>query len=400
MISDLKTEYKDGRPYPWSLDLSTLVIFPESANQTIYTANVRHGDSGNYTCVLRDDQRNHDIIYSHKTILNVFDKAPDDPKITFISPDMIPHTGDSLRLFCEAFGGTVDLPDAYNEAVWHKELADGTLIKLPKRLYQEKTLREDGQTFGTYLKFESFQLEDAGTYVCVISKPGVSVQKRVSIRDAAVFYIDPNPFPWKQITIACLIVSTLIMSIIVLNRKYGPKVKALVKDNCYAIEDYDGKTNDVLIAYSAEDTELANGIMLPKLETRSYTCTSRKITCDITRCAAEISQYAESSRRIIVILSPAALNDIWTSAQLYQVLKHFQTINTCKIVYVTVRSFPVSGAEVKNNSGESLRSLMSKINIIQWNVSKDANFWFRLCRELPPKRSKYRVKSKSDGMLA
>lgn len=106
----------------------------------------------------------------------------------------------------------------------------------------------------------------------------------MSFPDAAVFYIDPNPFPWTQVIIALLVVWALIVFIIVLNRKYGAKVKALFNDNCCAIEDYDSKTNDVLIAYSPSDIELATEIMLPKLKARSYTCISIRMTCDITKC--------------------------------------------------------------------------------------------------------------------
>lgn len=47
--------YKDDRPYPWPGALSHFILFPESANQTIYTRAARVSDAGIYSCRARND---------------------------------------------------------------------------------------------------------------------------------------------------------------------------------------------------------------------------------------------------------------------------------------------------------------------------------------------------------
>lgn len=44
--------FKNGQPYPWS---SSLILYPQAENQTIYTRHATINDNGNYTCVIRND---------------------------------------------------------------------------------------------------------------------------------------------------------------------------------------------------------------------------------------------------------------------------------------------------------------------------------------------------------
>ena len=47
--------YKDNRPYPWPGGESSFILYPESANQTIYTQEARASDAGRYSCRARND---------------------------------------------------------------------------------------------------------------------------------------------------------------------------------------------------------------------------------------------------------------------------------------------------------------------------------------------------------
>lgn len=43
--------------------------------------------------------------------------------------------------------------------------------------------REEGQTFGTYLMIPKVKKEDLGQYVCIISKPGNTIERIVWVRE-------------------------------------------------------------------------------------------------------------------------------------------------------------------------------------------------------------------------
>lgn len=51
--------------------MSRLILYPESANQTVYTPAVTAEDAGNYTCLLRNDS----VVHSHTIKLTVFGKS-------------------------------------------------------------------------------------------------------------------------------------------------------------------------------------------------------------------------------------------------------------------------------------------------------------------------------------
>ncbi|KAL6254641.1 hypothetical protein P5V15_013948 [Pogonomyrmex californicus] len=49
------SRYKDNRAYPWPGGESHFILYPESANQTIYTQEMRASDAGRYSCQARND---------------------------------------------------------------------------------------------------------------------------------------------------------------------------------------------------------------------------------------------------------------------------------------------------------------------------------------------------------
>lgn len=58
-----------------------------------------------------------------------------------------------------------------------------------------------------------------------------------------------------------------------------------MKDNFGKLEDRDGKVNDVLIVYSAIDSALAIGVLLPVLEsTYNYKCEIMELPANTSTC--------------------------------------------------------------------------------------------------------------------
>ncbi|KAK4878947.1 hypothetical protein RN001_007093 [Aquatica leii] len=375
--------YKDGKPHPWyAAGVSKLIIYPKSANQTIYTRSVTMDDAGNYTCLLR----NASVVYAHTITLTVYKRLPDDPKVTYISDNTQVQVGQSIRLFCEAFVGLVDLPDAYSEAVWIKYGENETFDKDP-RINRIKVSRENDQTVGAYLTIQDLKKEDYGRYVCIIKKPGSSIELHTHLYEITdTLYINPNPVPYKKLLIGVGIGILLLLTALILNLQYGLFLRVQFKDRFGRLPDKDDKINDVLVLYSEKDSELALGVLLPTLEAKyNYKCGSRQLPQNLSVWYKDISEAFCKSRRIVAVISPSSVSDDWQCSVLYQALKQLYQLDS-QFCCVTLKPFPTNGEQEKNSQGESFSSLVRNINVIYWQRSKDESFWLSLRLKLPPKR--------------
>ncbi|XP_045471953.1 interleukin-1 receptor accessory protein-like 1 [Harmonia axyridis] len=374
--------YKNGKPYPWPLTSSQLILYPEDANQTVYTKSVSESDAGNYTCILRNDS----VVHFHTIILKVLAKVPDEPQVTYVSRDAELAVGDSLRLFCEAFGGRIDLPDAHNEAIWFKMDSNRTLNN-ETRIHQEKTSREDDQTFGTYLIINDIQPEDFGIYVCTIKKPGITKNLTVSLRQKVMLeYIHPNPFPMGKILIIMVAVGLLLLALFVLNLRFGLDVRLRCKNAFGPLEEDDGKIDDALILYSSKDEDIALNVLLPKLEVDyHYKTGCKKLPSNIDIWINELHASSQKSRRIIFILSPSALNGTWDNATIYKAIKLLDSLGP-SLICIILERLPTMKHELKNSQGETLKSALNLVEVIDWINPPSDKFWMNLCLRMPAKR--------------
>ncbi|XP_052863117.1 fibroblast growth factor receptor 2-like [Anopheles cruzii] len=153
--------FKNGKPHPWSKDVSSFIVYPEAANQTIYSPRVEENDVGNYTCVLRNET--HAI--RNNIELRLQDKL-DNPMPTFKPKDLMVGVGESARFYCEAFVGNLYLPDATNEILWMQMFDDKPHQVTDGK--QENVTREEGQIIGSYLSIPSIQAHHYGRYRCQI----------------------------------------------------------------------------------------------------------------------------------------------------------------------------------------------------------------------------------------
>ncbi|XP_056635583.1 uncharacterized protein LOC130444478 isoform X1 [Diorhabda sublineata] len=378
--------YKEDKVYPWPLDVSTMLLFPASANQTIYSQAVKQTDEGNYKCILRNDS----IIHSHTVKLYVLDKAPDDPQITYLSDDTKIFIGDKLRLYCEAFvGNVVDLPDAHSEVYWYKTFPNGTRINdIPSRIKQIKTEQEDEQTIGSYLVIDEVLREDFGDYVCVITKPGMSISRIVNVNEkiSEVEFLTPTPLPVAKLIFILTGILTLFVLIVIIYLKFGLEWQVRIKDTFSPLEDGDGKKKDVLVVYSCQDAEIALGVLVTTLEGKfGYSCDSKELSFDVSTWLKELS-LGEKYRRIAVLVSPALLKGSWDSDAVLGALKELRKIGP-KMLCVSLKDFPKNEMEVKDSNGETLRAVIRSLNVILWERKEDEKLWNSLRLRLPPKRN-------------
>lgn len=95
---------------------------------------------------------------------------------------------------------------------------------------------------------------------------------------------------------------------------------------------------------------------------------------------------AERSRRILLVLSPACVNNKWDSPTVYNALKQLISLGP-QLSCITLLQLPVQENETKNAQGETLSSLLRNISVIQWGKDHDGKFWLSILLQLPPKRN-------------
>nr|XP_018899998.1 PREDICTED: fibroblast growth factor receptor 2-like [Bemisia tabaci] len=211
--------YKDGKPYPWRRDVSNMILYPESANQTVYTHAVTARDAGNYTCIVRNDSSS----ISHTIHLSTFDKTGyvDAPLPTYqLANEQYAKVGSTVRLFCEAFVGHIDLPDAKNQVEWIR-LGENQTLEGNERFSQKQISREDGQIIGKYLEISSVHRSDFGNYMCTISNSGdQTIQLITTLREEEWFSMqvaDYTDWGW-MVFLVCSLISSILIVCLVLRR--------------------------------------------------------------------------------------------------------------------------------------------------------------------------------------
>ena len=159
---------KDGKSYPWSSeDTSSLILYPDAENQTIFTRKASKIDEGKYTCVLRN--ATHKL--EHHIDIKVISSSPDIPLATFKPVDQFVNIDGSARFYCEAFIGKKALPNIAISIKWHHLSDDNKILSLnndDNHIGEEVVYREDGQIIGSYLTITQVTLNHYGRYLCRI----------------------------------------------------------------------------------------------------------------------------------------------------------------------------------------------------------------------------------------
>ncbi|XP_076291881.1 interleukin-1 receptor accessory protein-like 1-B [Lasioglossum baleicum] len=387
--------YKDNRAYPWPGGESHFILYPESANQTIYTQKVRASDAGRYSCRARNDTT---ILEGDITLAVLGEKSggyTGKPLPTYRPASQLVPLGGAARLFCEAYLGKVELPDAKNSVTWSKSDSNVTLPS-HGRIAQHRVSRENNQIIGSYLEIEDITLEDYGEYKCEVSN---GVDEEITL-PAHVYREEPllglrNGSWRKSFMLGVLLLVLLISAGAFYARCWLPLV-LLCRDKFAPLEENDGKECDALVCYHEKDSSLVIGIVIPTLETRHrYKCTALELSHLNQNWGLEIGPHAASSRRVIIVLSPASLGNVWNETSIGAVLKQISSLATRTIVVAT-KEFPSMMTIAKrstrgcNDTGELS---LDRLKILTWDEgggttggANNRKFWYQLRLAMPPVR--------------
>lgn len=369
--------FKDGRPYPWSGDVSSFIIYPESANQTVYTQALSTSDAGNYTCRIHNDTMH----MMHNTELKVFDSSGymESPLATYSIPEIsTAAVGELARLYCEAFVGHIDLPDATSEVTWTKEGND--TLNSP-RVSVKKVQRENGQIVGEYLMIDNLNWSDFGTYCCTISNTGdqkIIMKTQLRARNE---WSRPLCLGRK---ITLILGGFIIMFVIIIVYhlvKYYMKTelspfqhKIVELRRVFACRKKSKGTSLVLI-YGDEDQEFVDSKFLPLINKQSHLyILPQKITKQ-GKIAEDLRRLCLKTEKIVILLS-RQLTEKWTRENISRVLEDIISTNNSSS-YCVILLEPLPNDSL-NKRGVYLNIPRDKLILSIWDEEMIANghpFW-------------------------
>lgn len=99
----------------------------------------------------------------------------------------------------------------------------------------------------------------------------------------------------------------------------------------------------------------------------------------------ELHAPSQKSRRIIFILSPSALNGSWDNSSIYRAIKFLDSLGP-SLICIVLEKLPDMKHELKNSQGETLKSALNLVDVINWNSPPSDEFWLNLCLRMPAKR--------------
>lgn len=382
--------FKDGVAYPWSAGVSNLILYPEAANQTLYTRRSSRADSGNYTCRLSNETHTD----THTVRLDILEKPTDAPRTMFISKDQWVEEGGELRLYCEALIGRSYLADARSDLRWRKVWANGTEGDLSPTQTEIKTSRDDVEDIiGSYLTVDRVSAQDYGTYVClvhsndVVSRSYVTVHYRYGGVDGYSRWCGGSSVPWRALALGAAGGVLLLASLVALQRRCLPRLLLAARQararaatpahRARVLE----KEFDVLVCWTAVDGELVRGALLPTLSLKyKYRVHAVPLSTQPDTWYGELVGEARRCRSVVAVLSPAQ----HSAQQLLTALRQLRALPLPPVV-VLLQDLPKLKREAKE-CGESLVQMLRGTRLVAWRHVHERAFWtaLRLALPVPP----------------
>ncbi|KAF3425815.1 hypothetical protein E2986_12949 [Frieseomelitta varia] len=280
--------------------------------------------------------------------------------------------------------------------------------------------RENNQIIGSYLEIEDITLEDYGEYKCEVSN-GVDEEitlpahvyrqgnrleilnrvhqtreiKRTFAFAEPQFALGLQNGSWRRSFLVGVLVLVLLISAGAFYARCWLPLVLLCRDKFAPLEENDGKECDALVCYHEKDSSLVIGIMIPTLESRHrYKCTALELSQLNQNWGAEIGPHAVSSRRVIVILSPASLGNVWNETSVGTVLNQLSSLTVPTIVIATKDLSNTSTIAKRSNRGcnDSSEFSLDRLKILRWDENYGISgygsqkFWYKLRLAMPPVR--------------
>ncbi|TGZ33002.1 Single Ig IL-1-related receptor [Temnothorax longispinosus] len=233
---------------------------------------------------------------------------------------------------------------------------------------------ENDQIIGSYLEIVDVTLEDYGEYKCEVSN-GVDEEITLAAhvlrgQDRPQFVLSLPNGSWRKSLLLAVLVLVLLLSAGAFYARCWLPLALFCRDKFGHLEESDGKECDALVCYHEKDSSLVIGIVIPTLESRHrYKCAALELSQLNHNWSLEISPHANTARRVIVVLSPASLDNIWTDASVGAVLKQLSSLPTRAIV-VTLKRLPSTTATIAKRSRRDRRDADSisfdRLKILSW----------------------------------
>ncbi|XP_026323690.1 uncharacterized protein LOC113232980 [Hyposmocoma kahamanoa] len=382
--------FKDGVAYPWSAGVSNLILYPEAANQTLYTHRAARSDSGNYTCRISNETHSE----THTVTLDILENPADSPKTMFVSKDQWVEEGGRLRLFCEALVGRSYLADAKSDLRWYKVWPNGTEGDLLSTQTEIKTKRDDiDDIIGAYLLVDNVQAQDYGTYACVVHSNDVLFVFRnyVIVRHKnegrLILWSSDSEVPWRTLLLGGVALTLLLASLLVLHRRYSAgfllavrHARARTHTSAHRARVLE-KDFDVVVCSTEVDNELVRGALVPTLALKyKYRVHTVPLPTQPDTWYKELTEEVNRSRSLVAVVSPAQ----YSPQQLLTALRQLRALTVPPVV-VLLQDLPNLKREAKD-SGESLVEVLRRTTLVPWRHMHEKHFWkqLRLALPVPP----------------
>lgn len=379
---------KNGREYPWLESSFTLTNTAINQNQTLHANRLTKDDSGTYTCNVRTKSGSYYDSYSFN--LTVFDSRTgytDTPLSTYVPPETKEvHIGRGLRLYCEAFVGKIDLPDAKTEIMWYKEISNSSFSS-GNGIHVNKVIRDRGLTIGLYLMIDKLDGRASGNYTCHISNAGdqkIDVTTRVFIIDQENVTLLFERVPLTVLYPLCLIIF-LALIIYCLCAQYGQEVYIYVRQHAKR-DKYDGiKDYDIFLLYEVNDEDFVTEILIPALQQKYGYVVCSQLFEKNSALTMECQSKIASSRSILVVWSSLSPTPNSTDKIFLQKLQFITTLHK-RVVCIVIEDTPILKSYLKKGILNSLKP----IDFVKWatdgsNEKINCRTWRQLWSSLPPK---------------